>query len=447
MRTLLIATNRHNRWMSREEVRPLPIGLAYVAAWIDPERHPLRVMDLMFSDDYLEDTEAVVRKFKPQLVGLSLRNLDNGSYINPQSALPITREVIQRIRACSDATITCGGPAFSMLPEECFEYLEPDIGLTGDAAETFAELLELLEQGKSYRELSGIVYRQSGKIKTSPQRAASRLNRPPRFDELDLSQYRQAGFGVGVITKLGWYPSTIGTPAATTTGASGEPGEEWRVVRPISDVIREILRLNRRYKLQEFFFIDQAFNRPVEYAKDLCRNIIEEGLDIKWNTNLVPQGCDRELISLMVEAGCRMILLAGGTVQAPASPGETLENVEFATRLAETQRLCDLCHSVGLKYTITQGFGEPGETERTIRTKLAFLSTASGKDRAAHANLRVGTRLLPGTALAHQAQQEGIIHATSDLLMPVFYITPGVRQILLPTLEAAVKGNSKWHIM
>ena len=31
MRILLIATNRHNRWMSREEVRPLPIGLAYVA--------------------------------------------------------------------------------------------------------------------------------------------------------------------------------------------------------------------------------------------------------------------------------------------------------------------------------------------------------------------------------------------------------------------------------
>ena len=35
MRILLIATNRYNRWMSKEEVRPLPIGLAYVAAYID----------------------------------------------------------------------------------------------------------------------------------------------------------------------------------------------------------------------------------------------------------------------------------------------------------------------------------------------------------------------------------------------------------------------------
>ncbi len=49
MRILLIATNRHNRWMSRQEVRPLPIGLAYVAAYIDPERHPLKILDLMFA--------------------------------------------------------------------------------------------------------------------------------------------------------------------------------------------------------------------------------------------------------------------------------------------------------------------------------------------------------------------------------------------------------------
>jgi hypothetical protein len=49
MRTLLIATNRHNRWMTREEVRPLPIGLAYVAAYLDPERHPLKLVYLMFA--------------------------------------------------------------------------------------------------------------------------------------------------------------------------------------------------------------------------------------------------------------------------------------------------------------------------------------------------------------------------------------------------------------
>ena len=53
MRILLIATNRHRRLMSRMNARPVPIGLAYIAAHLDPERHDLKVLDLMFSEDYL----------------------------------------------------------------------------------------------------------------------------------------------------------------------------------------------------------------------------------------------------------------------------------------------------------------------------------------------------------------------------------------------------------
>ena len=145
MRIMLIATNRHNRWMTRQEVRPLPIGLAYVAAYIDHAKHDLKVLDLMFSEDYLQQTEDIVNQFKPELIGISIRNLDNGSYISPQSVLPVTRDVINKIRSCTDAIITCGGPAFSILPEECFQYLNPDIGLAGDAADTFALLADLLD--------------------------------------------------------------------------------------------------------------------------------------------------------------------------------------------------------------------------------------------------------------------------------------------------------------
>ena len=49
MRILLVATNRDDRPM---EARPLPIGLAYVAAHLDFSRHSLGVLDLMFSTNY-----------------------------------------------------------------------------------------------------------------------------------------------------------------------------------------------------------------------------------------------------------------------------------------------------------------------------------------------------------------------------------------------------------
>ena len=439
MRILLIATNRHNRWMSKEEVRPLPIGLAYVAAYIDPDRHPLRVLDLMFSEDYLAETKRIVQEFQPELVGISIRNLDNGSYVNPQSALPVTREVIQCVRSCSQATIACGGPAFSTLPEECFRYLEPDVGLAGDAAETFAELADLLEKSQSYRQLSGVVYREDGDIKTAPQRASSGLSRPPRLDDLDLDRYRQAGFGVGVITKLGWYSSTVPSP---------NPEDEWRIVRPVAEVIEEIRRLQEKYSLNEFFFIDQEFNRPVEYAKELCQCIVDEGISIKWNTNLRSAGIDGELMALMVRSGCQMALIGGAnlsTYSVLSDGGE--EKVQLAADLAGLQRLCDLCQSEGLNYSITQGFGEPGETMDTVRTKLAFLSTSAGPERSARVTLRMGNRLLPGTELTRRAQQEGFIKDDNNLLMPIFYVAPTVREELLAILDAAVQQQPSWSIL
>ena len=439
MRILLIATNRHNRWMSRQEVRPLPIGLAYVAAYVDPQRHSLRVLDLMFADDYLAETEAVVQEFQPQLIGISIRNLDNGSYVDPQSVLPITKGVIQRIRACSDATIACGGPAFSTLPEACFAYLEPDVGLAGDAAETFSELADLLEQGEPYHQLSGVVYRENGDIKTATHRASSGLSRPPRLDDLDLARYRQAGFGVGVITKLGWYSSTVASP---------DSNNQERLVRTLDEVVAEVRRLQQQHDLHEFFFIDQAFNRPISYAKDLCRRLIEENLAIKWNTNLRPEECDEELISLMVQSGCQMVLVGGAGVPAPKLGEDGVKGeARLATEVASLQRLCDLCQSEGLSYAITQGFGEPGENQGTIKAKLDFLGSTAGPERAAQVTLRVGNRLLPGSDLTAMAVREGIIDENANLLMPAFYVAPEVREGLLDTLQAAARAHPNWNLM
>ena len=53
MRVLLIATNRHARYLTNIQAQPLPLGLAYIAGYLDPERHRTNMLDLMFADDYL----------------------------------------------------------------------------------------------------------------------------------------------------------------------------------------------------------------------------------------------------------------------------------------------------------------------------------------------------------------------------------------------------------
>jgi radical SAM superfamily enzyme YgiQ (UPF0313 family) len=414
--------------MSRLEARPLPIGLAYVAGHLDPDRHTTKVLDLMFSDDYLAEVEATVKEFQPDVVGLSIRNLDNGSYLDPQWTLPVAKDVTERIRTLSQATIICGGPAFSVLPKECFAFVEPDLGIVGDAGETFAELAGRLEASEAYHDLPGLVYRENGGITFNGVRSSSSFMKPPRLEDLDLAKYRQAGFGIGVLTKLDHYPSA-GTPAAQEEGA-------WRVIRPIDEVVAEVRDLEQRLGLRKVFFIDNGFNLPMAHAKSFCRALMEAGLKLNWNTCFAPHTCDSELIGLMKQAGCALVVMggSGGDSGAGSAMKEHLDNL---------RQVCHLCEDGNLHYTMSQSFGEPGETRESVEEKLAFLRTV----KPAVANLRVGIRMLPGSALAAKAKEEGKIADEGDLIRPTFYVSESVRDWIVDHLKAEASRHPRWNVI
>ena len=155
-------------------------------------------------------------------------------------------------------------------------------------------------------------------------------------------------------------------------------------------------------------------------------------------------GSDSELISLMSQAGCQMVLIGGPVV---SMQNDKNESSGIESSLEQLTTLCDLCHSQGLPYSITQAFGEPGETDKTISIKLAGLSQVAGTERSAHVNMRIGNRLLPGSPLLNLAIQDGLINEETDLLMPVFYVEPSVKPHIVDTLKAAAGPNSNWHIM
>ena len=430
MRILLIATNRHQRLMSRMDARPLPIGMAYIAGHLDPERHQLKTLDLMFAEDYLAAVERAVNAFQPELVGLSLRNLSNHSYLDPQWALPVAKAVIDRVRELSAAPIVCGGPAFSLLPKECYAYLEPDLGLAGDAGETFAELAGRLEIGEpGYFDLPGLVYREQGQIRYNGLRCASDFAKPPRFDDLDMDKYQRAGFGIGILTKLGdfSYP--------TAPGAEPPPSA-WRVIRPVDEVVREVREMQQRYGLRKVFFIDNGFNVPLAHAKELCRALIAADLKIHWNTPMAPYGCDAELVSLMKQAGCALVLMGN-------RQGDGHDGISLGERLEPLRETCLLCEAGGLHYTISQRFGEPGETRQSVKEKLDFLRQL----RPALANLRVGVSLLPGAKEAQLALAEGLIADEAELIKPTFYLAPAVKDWLVDYLREQAAGQPRWNLL
>jgi hypothetical protein len=245
-----------------------------------------------------------------------------------------------------------------------------------------------------------------------------------------MAKYRQAGFGIGVLTKLGgfYYPTAH-------SGMQTEDGV-WRVIRPIAEVVQEVKALEARFGLRKVFFIDNCFNIPLAHAKALCQALIEADLPIHWNTVLAPAGSDAELIRLMKQAGCALVLLAGwgGDRQDVASLEESL------TPLLET---CRLCEAGDLHYTISQVFGEPGETRASVERKLAWLRDL----KPAMANLRIGVSVLPGTPVAARALEERLIADEAELIRPTFYLAPEVRAWLVDYLTAEAANNPRWNLM
>jgi hypothetical protein len=428
MKVLLVATNQADRFMDSMVVRPVPIGLAYLAASVDEERHTLKVLDLMFADDAVAEVADAVSEFEPDLIGMSIRNLDNQSSLNPVWNLPAVRDIIERIRQLSDATTLIGGPAFSIMPAECLDYVGADLGIAGDAAEAFATLVERLETGADYRDIPGIVFRDDAndaEIVVSEGRFTSSFHRAPRLDLLDMRAYNGSGFGVGVITKLAqaYYP----TPGADFNGG------DWRIREP-SEVVDEIRALDDNFGINKVFFIDSGFNIPAEHAKATCRAIIDAGLHVRWNSYVRPSDdADAELMGLMKESGCSLALMAEG-----GRGGEGLDD-----RLAGLERMSGLCREVDLPFTMNMTFGEPGDSESSVEQKLDFLKRVD----AAFSVLRVGTRVLPNTGAAQTALREGLIESESELMRPTFYTDASVRDWIADRLREEAAEYPRWNLM
>ena len=128
----------------------------------------------------------------------------------------------------------------------------------------------------------------------------------------------------------------------------------------------EVKEMERRFDLRKVFFIDNGFNVPIDHAKTLCHALIDADLSLHWNTCMAPFSCDAELVGLMKQAGCALVIM--GNTRGDPHDGASLND-----RLEPLLEVCRLCEEGGLHYTISQTFGEPGETRESVEEKLAFL--------------------------------------------------------------------------
>ncbi|MCF8045845.1 MAG: radical SAM protein, partial [Desulfarculaceae bacterium] len=190
--------------------------------------------------------------------------------------------------------------------------------------------------------------------------------------------------------------------------------------RSIPDITAN-LALWEKAGIRHFFFADNTFNLPPNYAKSLCRAIIDEKLDIRWRCIIYPKHVDKELADLMADAGCTEVSLGFES----ASP-KVLHALNKKFTPADVEQASAHLAAAGITRMGFLLLGGPGETRDTVEQSLAFADELD----LDMLKLTAGIRIYPDTALARQAVKEGIIRPDDTLLWPRFYLSEQLKDWL-----------------
>ena len=176
---------------------------------------------------------------------------------------------------------------------------------------------------------------------------------------------------------------------------------------------------------------------PASYARELCRALAKEKLDISWACIIYPGVGDRDLVKDMAEAGCSEASLGfeSGSDRMLASMNKRFDKKvvrEFSTMLAD--------HGIG--QIGFQLLGGPGETRESVNESFAFVDSLP----LDLVKLSIGVRIYPHTALARTAIEEGVIAPDDDLLQPRFYMQKGLEEWLRETARRWMEERPSWFM-
>jgi radical SAM superfamily enzyme YgiQ (UPF0313 family) len=429
MRVLLVSANREHL------PDPIfPLGLGYVASATQQAGHEVAVADLCFARRPLADLRMQIATFRPDVVGLSIRNVDNAAYPLTVDYLDRHREVVAAIKGVTSAPLVLGGSGFSILPEAYMEALQGDWGIQGEGEHAFVALLDALENGRNPVAIPGLLSREpDGSSDTGIM--LTREHGPHWGDGLrpgrhlfDYPRYLRRGGTGNIQTKRGCvfrcnyctYPLL--------------EGKRFRA-REAGDVVDEIEALQRDYGPHPLFFVDSILNSPRGHVEGICEEILRRGLALRWNCYATPVKLDRRQARLMARAGCEGIEL--GTDSVDDGQLKRLGKSFGAATVHEANRHC---LEAGLRVCHTLIFGAPGETADSIRTTCSALRAM----RPTAVVAMTGVRLYPGTPLAAQLIAEGRVDSDAIGLQPAFYVEPAVADFLPGYLQQQAGAAGNW---
>lgn len=348
---------RSARWAarSRGRVQRHPDYLAIATAVLEREGHEVKLLDTASLNKDINEVRKIAERFKPRL---SVVHTTTPSIYNDIRHAEMLKDL-------GSETVLIGAHA-SALPLGTMQMSRKiDYIAKGEYDYTLRDIAN----GKDPPNILGITYREGNEIIGNNDRPLIQdLDELPfpAWQHIDVHDYFDAGKLYPFITLI----SGRGCPNVCTFCVLPQVlyGRKYRL-RSAKNVVEEIeYDLELFSDLKEVMFEDDTLTADKKRCEEICHQILDKSLNkrVSWSANARADLDDLELLKLMKESGCRMLV-----VGFEFGDQQVLENVEKRLTLEQMKRFSEMARQSGIKVHGCFMIGGPGETresaEKTIK--------------------------------------------------------------------------------
>lgn len=377
-----------------------PLGIALLAAYVERELGvEVAVCDTTF-DPRLERIAEFYDRERPDLVGIGMSTLMLG-------------EGLAAARMAKDRglPVFLGGPHPTVDPEGVMAHPAVDACVLGEGEETTVDLVRSLLAGERRPVEGAWVRGADGVILRSDRRRAIRdLDALPfpAWDRVDMEAYiaawgqldsfRPGLRGVNLIASRGCpYACSFCQPVLDAMF-----GKKLRARSP-ARVVEEIVELERRYRIEGFWFTDDTFTTNRRWVAEFCDRLDATGLRLYWGCTTRANLIAPELMARMARSGLRKVGIGMESAtehvrEGIYKKGVSAEAIEHTVRVAREH---------GVHTLLFLMLGAPGETAADM-VKTIETATRLPADEASF-SLFVP---IPGTDLHREMVERGYAMST-----------------------------------
>jgi len=392
-----------------------PLGAVILANLLGKAGHQVELLDLNVAPDPFGALKQKLLDFRPEVVGLSLRNIDPLGN-KTSSLIPPFAVTVRLIAALSPGVpVIAGGTGFSLFPGRLMlEFPQISYGIVGEAEIALPALLTSLDNPPP---LPGLCVRKGYRVEVNPAARDFDMSRycPPANLFTDLSLYTAANKYVpplGIETKRG---CSIGCAYCAYPLLQGKKLRR----RPAAQVVDQMEMLKKEYGIESFHFTDPVLNMPRGHLDAICLELLRRKLSVRWDGFFREDLVDENNIGLFEQAGCECFSFSPDGLSQ-----EALNVLGKGLSVADILKAAKVASRTGVTCVYHFMVNVPGETAVTIEHGVRLLEDIY-ELHAARKNLGTvvlnNIRILPGTSLEAMARRLGVIDGDTDLLYPVYY--------------------------